>query len=72
MSGEEFSLREWNKRHSKQKNLNFLLIIYNQIEEKLNIHKLTLFSSSVLWQRSSEHARVKPNKMYLARAMQDV
>ena len=34
-----------------------------QREENFNIHKLTLISISVLWQRTSEPARVKPYKM---------
>ena len=33
-------------------------------EENFIIHKLTL-SSSVLWQQTSEHARVIPNIMFL-------
>ena len=34
-------------------------------EENFNIHKLTLTPSSVLWQQTSEYARVIPNKMLL-------
>ena len=50
------------------KNIGILFLLYTANltnSGNFNNHKLTLISSSVLWQQTSSYARVIPNKMLL-------